>query len=99
MKNPKDLFPWNLKATHRKLVTAEPRTATSADAMSELGRGKNRSRAMPMRGAPITIDANEYFFEGDEKSSPKDPDDDESLHLCRNSAFSKHSGQYSATIT
>jgi len=80
MKNPKDLFPWNLKATHRKLVTAEPRRATSADAMSELGRGKNRSRTMPIRGAPMTIEVNEYFLEGDEKSSPKDPEGDSPLH-------------------
>ena len=79
MKNPKDLFPWNLKATHRKLVTAEPRRATSADAMSELGRGKNRSITMPIRGAPMTIEVNEYFLEGDEKSSPKDPEGDSPL--------------------
>jgi len=80
-------------------VKADPSKATSADAMSELGRGRNRSRTMPMRGAPITIDVSEYFFEDDEKSSPNDPEDDDSLHLWRNSAFSKHSGQYSATVT
>ena len=98
-KNLNDFWPSYLKATHRKLVKADPSKATSADAMSELGRGSNISRTMPMRGAPITIEVNEYFFEGDEKSSPKDPDEEESLHLWRNSAFSKHSGQYSATIT
>jgi hypothetical protein len=76
MKNPKDLFPWNLKATHRRLVTADPRTATSADAIRELGRGRNRSRTMPIRGAPMTIEVNEYFLEGEEKSSPKDPEGD-----------------------
>ena len=80
-------------------MKADPSKATTADAMSELGRGSNISRTMPMRGAPITIDVNEYFFEGDEKSSPKDPDEEESLHLWRNSAFAKHSGQYSATVT
>ena len=68
MKNPKDLFPWNLKATHRKLVTAEPRRATSADAMSELGRGRNKSRTIPISGAAMTIEANEYCREGVEKS-------------------------------
>jgi hypothetical protein len=47
--------------------------------MSELGRGKNRSRTMPIRGAPMTIEVNEYFLEGDEKSSPKDPEGDSPL--------------------
>ena len=80
-------------------MKADPSKATSADAIRELGRGRNRSRTMPMRGAPITIEVSEYFFEVDEKSSPNDPEEDESLHLWRNSAFAKHSGQYSATVT
>ena len=80
-------------------MKADPSKATSADAIRELGRGRNRSRTMPMRGAPITIEVSEYFFEVDEKSSPNDPEEDESLHLSRNSAFAKHSGQYSATVT
>ena len=78
MKNPKDLFPWNLKATHRKLVTAEPRRATSADAIRELGRGRNRSRTMPIRGAPMTIDVSEYFPVVAEEFCPTEPDDSES---------------------
>ena len=79
MKNPKDLFPSCLKATHRKPITAEPRTATTADAISELGRGKNRSKTMPIRGAAMTIDVSENFLEGNEKSSPKDPEGDSPL--------------------
>jgi len=79
-------------------VKADPSKATSADVISELGSGRNRSKTMPMRGAPITIEVSEYFFEVDEKSSPNDPEEDESLHLWRNSAFSKHNGQYSATF-
>jgi hypothetical protein len=49
-------------------VKADPSKATSADAISELGRGRNSSRTIPMRGAPITIDVNEYFPEFEEKS-------------------------------
>jgi hypothetical protein len=62
------LFPSYLKATHRKLITADPRTATTADPIRELGRGRNRSKTMPIRGAAMTIEANEYCFEGVEKS-------------------------------
>ena len=80
-------------------MKADPSKATSADVINELGSGRNRSKTMPMRGAPITIEVSEYFFEVDEKSSPNDPEDDDSLHLWRNSAFAKHSGQYSATVT
>jgi len=50
------------------LITADPRTETSADVISELGRGKIRSSTIPIRGAAITIDVNEYCPEGNEKS-------------------------------
>jgi hypothetical protein len=95
-KNLKDLCPSYLKATQSMLITADPRTETSADVISELGRGKIRSSTIPIRGAAITIDVNEYFPEVDEEPGVKDPEEAESLHLCRNSAFSKHNGQYSA---
>ena len=49
-------------------MKADPSKATSADAISELGRGRNRSKNMPMRGAPITIDVSEYFPEVEEES-------------------------------
>lgn len=73
--------------------------ATSADAIRELGRGRNRSKTMPIRGAAMTIEANEYCFEGVEKSSLNDPEEDEGLHLCRKSNSSKQRGQCSATVT
>ena len=68
IKNLNDLWPSYLNATHRKLVKADPSKATRADAISELGRGKNRSRTMPIRGAPMTIEVNEYFPEVEEES-------------------------------
>ena len=80
------------------LVTADPNTAISADAIIELGSGRKSSSNTPIKGAPMTIDVSEYFPEGEEESCPNDPDDVESLHLWRNSAFSKHKGQYSATL-
>ena len=94
-----DLLPSYLKATHRKPITAEPRTATSAEVTIELGKGRNSSRTIPISGAAMTIDVREYFPELPEETCPKESDEPESLHLWRNSAFSKHSGQYSATVT
>jgi hypothetical protein len=49
-------------------MTADPRTATSAEVTIELGRGRNSSRTIPKSGAAMTIDVNEYFFAGEEKS-------------------------------
>ena len=68
IKNLNDLWPSYLKATHRKLVKADPSKATSADAISELGRGRNSSITIPMRGAAMTIEVNEYFPEVEEES-------------------------------
>jgi hypothetical protein len=47
----------------------------------------------------MTIDVSEYFPVLAEEICPNGSDDPESLHLWRNSAFSKQRGQYSATIT
>ena len=68
IKNLNDLWPSYLKATHRKLVNADPSKATSAEVIIELGRGRNRSRTTPISGATMTIEVNEYFDEVEEES-------------------------------
>jgi hypothetical protein len=79
-------------------MTADPRTATSADAIRELGRGRNKSRTTPISGAPMTIDVREYFPELPEETCPSESDELESLHAWKESSSSKHRGQYWATI-
>ena len=93
------LLPSYLKATHRKPITADPRTATSAEVIIELGRGRNKSRTTPNSGAAMTIEAKEYCLEGVEKSSLNDPEEEEGPHLCKKSASSRQRGQYSAIVT
>jgi hypothetical protein len=58
-KNLKVLLPSNLKATQRKLTKAEPSRAIAAEVIRELGSGRKKSRRMPIKGAPITIDVRE----------------------------------------
>jgi hypothetical protein len=86
-------LPSYLKATHKKPITADPRTETSAEVTIELGRGRNSSRTIPMSGAAMTIDVSEYFPEVPEETCPKGSDDPESLHVWRKSASLKHRGQ------
>jgi len=93
-----DLLPSYLKATHRKPITAEPRTATSAEVTIELGKGRNSSRTIPISGAAMTIEVREYFPELPEETCPNESDEPESLHVWKESSSSKHRGQYWATI-
>ena len=79
-------------------MTADPRTATSAEVIIELGRGRNSSRTIPKSGAAMTIVVREYFPELPEEACPKESDDPESPHVWKESSSSKHRGQYLATI-
>jgi hypothetical protein len=74
-------LPSYLKATHKKPITADPRTETSAEVTIELGRGRNSSRTIPKSGAAMTIDVSEYFPEVLEDACSKGSDDPASLHL------------------
>ena len=78
IKNLNVLLPSYLKATHRKLITADPRTATSAEVTIELGRGRNSSRTIPISGAAMTIDVSEYFPDVDDEFCSTESEDDES---------------------
>lgn len=95
MKNLNDLLPSYLKATHKKPVKAEPKRATRAEAIRELGKGRKKSKKTPINGAAITTEGNEYF--SDEDSCPKTSVALDSPHTCKKSSISKHNGQYSAT--
>jgi hypothetical protein len=86
-------LPSYLKATHKKPITADPRTETSAEVTIELGRGRNSSRTIPKSGAAMTIDVSEYFPEVPEETCSKGSDDPESLQEWRKSASLKHRGQ------
>jgi hypothetical protein len=86
-------LPSYLKATHKKPITADPRTETSAEVTIELGRGRNSSRTIPMSGAAMTIDVRLYFDEVPTESCPKESNDPESLHEWNESSSSKHRGQ------
>jgi hypothetical protein len=72
------LLPSYLNATHRKPMTADPRTATSAEVIIELGRGRNSSRTIPMSGAAMTIDVSVYFPMLEDELCPMEPEDVES---------------------
>jgi hypothetical protein len=90
IKNLNVLLPSYLKATHRKPITADPRTATSAEVIIELGRGRNSSRTIPKSGAAMTIVVREYFPELPEEACPKESDNPESPHVWKESSSSKH---------
>ena len=94
-KNLNVLFPSYFNTTQRKLINAEPSRETKTETIRELGRGKKKSKPMPIKGAQITIEVRGYFSADD--ASLETYCDLDSPHTCKKSAFLKQEGQYSVT--